>query len=420
MAPFNNVSRQALYKRVRPSMAAVPFGAILESMKRIQSKRDLAIHGAEPKYAQPVHVGRPNMGSQSHFNTLVAQIYENHWVTNHGPLVLELERQLAAHLGVKHCVCMCNGTIALEIAIRALGLSGEVILPSYTFIATAHALSWQAITPVFADIDPQTHNLDPDAVRRMITPRTSGIIGVHLWGRPAPHAALKAIADEHELLLMYDAAHAFDASHDGRKIGAMGRCEVFSFHATKVFNTFEGGAVTTNDEQLAQTMRLMRNFGFSGYDNVIYPGTNGKMTEISAAMGLVNLAELPQFIATNRANQERYRLALADIPTVNLLEYDEATTPNYQYVVLELLDGYATSRDDLVAILTAENILARKYFWPGCHRMQPYRSLYPHAHLLLPNTGIVADRVIILPNGSELPEDCIATIADIIRMHVLS
>lgn len=386
-------------------------------MKKIQSKRDLAIHGAQPKYAQAVHVGRPNMGSQRHFNALVAQIYDNHWVTNHGPLVLELERRLAAHLGVEHCVCMCNGTIALEIAIRALGLSGEVIIPSYTFIATAHALSWQAITPVFADIDPQTHNLDPDAVRRMITPRTSGIIGVHLWGRPAPHAELKAIADEHGLQLLYDAAHAFDASHEGRKIGAMGRCEVFSFHATKVFNTFEGGAVTTNDPQLAQTMRLMRNFGFSGYDNVIYPGTNGKMTEISAAMGLVNLAELPQFIATNRANQERYRNALADIPHVSLLEYDAATTPNYHYVVLELLDGYATSRDELVAIMTAENILARKYFWPGCHRMQPYRSLYPHAHLLLPHTCMVADRVIILPNGAELPEDCVATIADIIRLH---
>ena len=159
----------------------------------------------------------------------------------------ELESRIAARIGVEHCVAMCNGTVALEIAIRALGLDGEVIVPSYTFVATAHALHWQEITPVFADIDPATHNLDPDAVRRMITPRTSGIIGVHLWGRPAPVEALQAIADEHGLQLMFDAAHAFGCSAAGRRIGGFGRCEVLSFHATKVCNTFEGGAVATND-----------------------------------------------------------------------------------------------------------------------------------------------------------------------------
>jgi dTDP-4-amino-4,6-dideoxygalactose transaminase len=344
-----------------------------------------------------------------------ADIYDRRWLTNNGPLVQELEARIARRLGVRHCVAMCNGTIALEIAIRALGLKGEVIVPSWTFVATAHALHWQAITPVFADIDPATHNLDPDAVRRMITPRTSGIIGVHLWGRPAKVAALQAIADEHGLQLLFDAAHGFDCRHGARKLGGFGRCEVLSFHATKVFNTFEGGAVTTDDDALAETMRLMRNFGFKGYDNVIHPGTNGKMPEINAAMGLVNLNALPDFIAANRRNHEAYAAAFADIEGVRLLRYDEADDPNYQYVVIEVDPTFPASRDHIVEALQAENILARKYFWPGCHRMQPYRDLYPHAGLLLPNSETVANRVVVLPSGPSLPENAITTVASVLR-----
>ena len=245
-------------------------------MKSIRTRGDLAINGAPPAFAEPLHVGRPNLGDRESLLRYTAEIYDRRWLTNNGPLVQELEARIAQRLGVRHCVAMCNGTIALEIAIRALGLEGEVIVPSWTFVATAHALHWQAITPVFADIDPTTHNLDPVAVRRMITPRTTGIIGVHLWGRPAPVAELQQIADEHGLQLLFDAAHAFDCSHQGRRIGAFGRCEVLSFHATKVFNTFEGGAVVTDDDALADAMRLMRNFGFSGYDNVIHPARTAR------------------------------------------------------------------------------------------------------------------------------------------------
>ena len=209
-------------------------------------------------------------------------------------------KRVCKFLGVKHCVAMCNGTIALEIATRALGLRGEVIVPSYTFVATAHALQWQEITPVFADIDPATHNLDPASVREMITPRTTGIIGVHLWGRAAPVDELAAIADESPEGHVRRVA-CLRLTLRGVPIGNFGECEVFSFHATKFFNTFEGGAVVTNDDELAEKMRLMRNFGFVGYDNVIYPGTNGKMTEISAAMGLTNLAALDEFVASTGA-----------------------------------------------------------------------------------------------------------------------
>lgn len=384
-------------------------------MKTIRTSADLAINGAEPAFVEPLHVGRPNLGDREALLRHTAGIYDRRWLTNNGPLVQELEARIARRLGVRHCVAMCNGTIALEIAIRALGLEGEVIVPSYTFVATAHALHWQAITPVFADVDPATHNVDPDAVQRMITPRTSGIIGVHLWGRPAAVEALQAIADERGLQLMFDAAHAFDCSHQGRKIGGFGRCEVLSFHATKVFNTFEGGAVVTNDNQLAETMQLMRNFGFKGYDNVIHPGTNGKMPEINAAMGLVNLDALPQFVAANRRNHEMYAQALADMEGVRLLRYDDADDPNYQYVVVEVDPASGPDRDAVVAALQAENILARKYFWPGCHLMQPYRELYPHAGLLLQNTEAVAASVVVLPSGPSLPEGAIATVAAVFR-----
>ncbi|TAM01379.1 MAG: aminotransferase class I/II-fold pyridoxal phosphate-dependent enzyme, partial [Pusillimonas sp.] len=210
--------------------------------KIIRSEADLAINGAPPAFEKPLHVGRPNIGNREAFLQRVNQILDNQWLTNNGPMVQEFERRIAAHLGVKHCIAMCNGTVALEIAIRALGLEGEVIVPSWTFVATAHALYWQGITPVFADIDPTTHNLDPAAVRRMITPRTTGIIGVHLWGRAAPIDELQTIADEHGLKLLFDAAHAFGSTYKGQTIGRFGACEVLSFHATKSFNTFEGGA----------------------------------------------------------------------------------------------------------------------------------------------------------------------------------
>lgn len=383
-------------------------------MKCIATSSDLAINGATPAFAEALHVGRPNLGDRDELLRYTGEIYDRRWLTNNGPLVQELEENIARRLGVAHCVAMCNGTVALEIAIRALGLSGEVIVPSYTFIATAHALHWQAITPVFADIDPSTHNLDPAAVERMITPRTTGIIGVHLWGRAAPVDELQQLADARGLQLMFDAAHAFDCSLGGHRIGGFGRCEVLSFHATKVFNTFEGGAVVTNNVELAETMRLMRNFGFHGYDNVVHPGTNGKMPEINAAMGLVNLASLPEFIAANRVNYHAYQRAFEAIDGVRLIEYAEQDSPNYHYIVAEIDSLFAASRDQVVDALQAENILARKYFWPGCHRMQPYRQLFPHANLLLANTESVAGRVVVLPTGQSLPEGAISTTASVL------
>jgi dTDP-4-amino-4,6-dideoxygalactose transaminase len=387
-------------------------------MKAIRNKNDLAVNGAAPAFEELLHVGRPNMGDRDAFLRYVNDIFDRRWLSNDGPLVQQFEARVAEHLGVKHCVAMCNGTIALEIAIRALGFEGEVIVPSYTFVATAHALQWQGITPVFADIDPATHALDPAAVRRMITPRTTGIIGVHLWGRANRVDELQAIADEHGLRVMYDAAHAFSCTHGGRMVGSFGACEVLSFHATKFFNSFEGGAVVTNDDKLADTMRLMRNFGFSGLDQVSHPGTNGKMIEIAAAMGLVNLDSIDSVIEANRTNYRSYREALSDIPGVRLLGYDERERNNYQYVILEVDGSCPASRDEIVTALRAENIMARRYFWPGCHRMEPYRSLFPHAGLVLPHTEQVAGSVIVLPTGQTMDPEKIGVVAQVVRTVV--
>jgi dTDP-4-amino-4,6-dideoxygalactose transaminase len=379
---------------------------------------ELALFGGEPAFAEKLHVGRPNIGNRDRLLERINDILDRRWLTNAGVYVQEFERRIAEMVGVRHCIAMCNGTIALEIAIRALGLKGEVIVPSFTFIATAHALQWQEITPVFCDIDPRTHTLDPARVEESITPRTTGIIGVHIWGRPCDVERLEWIARRRHLKLMYDAAHAFGCSCNGRMIGSFGDAEVYSFHATKFMNTFEGGAVVTNDDDLAEKIQLMKNFGFAGYDKVIYIGTNGKMNEVSAAMGLTVLESLDEIIAVNRRNYEQYQREFADLDGLKMVTYDAAQKNNYQYVILEVDEALEISRDELVSILHAENVMARRYFYPGCHRMEPYRSYYPHAGLLLPHTEALTERVFSLPTGTSIDSDAIEAIGQIVRVAV--
>jgi len=385
--------------------------------KDINDKSDLAINGAPPAFSEALHVGKPNVYNRSGFLSRVEEILDSNWLTNDGPMVQELEQKIADRLNVKHCVAMCNGTTALEVAIRALGLTGEVIVPAWTFVATAHALYWQGITPVFADIDPLTHNLDPASVKKMINPRTSGIIGVHLWGRASPIDELQEIADKYRIKLFFDAAHAFDSVYKGEKIGRFGECEVFSFHATKAFNTMEGGAITTDDDKLAEIIRLMRNFGFSGYDNVIYPGINGKMTEVSAAMGLANLSCFDSIIEHNYNIYNSYRLELFDINGIELLSYKNKES-NFHYIVVEVKENCSVSRDVIVSALHAENILARKYFWPGVHNMHPYNKMLDTPRCNLLETDKLSNKIIVLPNGAGVTELDVKLICSVIRMLV--
>ncbi len=369
-----------------------------------------------PTFAEPLHVGRPNVGDVEAIVRHVRSIAETRWLTNGGPLVQQFERRVADFVGARHCIAMCNATVALEIALRAAGVEGEVILPAFTFVATAHALAWQEITPVFADIDAATHNLDPATVEALITPRTTAILAVHLWGRSADVERLTEIAARHRLKLMFDAAHAFGCSRQGRRVGCFGLAEVFSFHATKFVNCGEGGAVLTDDDELARRIRLMQNFGFVHYDQVESIGTNGKMSEMAAALGLASIDRMAEFLQVNQLNYAAYAEAVEGLPGIRLLAYDGREQNNYQYVVLEVDEqDCPLTRDQLIQVLHAENVLARRYFFPGVHRMEPYRTRFPDVGRRLPATEAIARRVLVLPTGTAVGPTEIAQIGQILR-----
>jgi dTDP-4-amino-4,6-dideoxygalactose transaminase len=382
---------------------------------------DLAIFGGTPAFSHELHVGRPNVGERQNLMRRLNEILDRKWLTNDGPLLQEFEQRISKLISVKHCIAVCNATIGLEILVKANSLSGEVILPSFTFVATAHALRWLGITPVFCDIDPATHNIDPAHVRELITPRTTAIIGVHVWGRPCGVAALSDLAQRHNLKLLFDAAHAFACSHKGRMIGGFGDAEIFSFHATKFVNAFEGGAIATNNDNLAGTLRLMRNFGFSGVDKVSSVGTNGKMSEVSAAMGLTSLDSLETFIEVNRRNYNAYEHQLRNISGISLSRFNEEEKHNYQYVVIEVDESVTgIDRDLLNDIFWAENVITRRYFYPGCHRMEPYLTENPQTGQRLQDTERLTERVLCLPTGSSVDTDQVVAICAVIRLVVNS
>ncbi len=378
---------------------------------------ELAVFGSKPAFSRKLHVGCPNVGDRERLLWRINDLLERRWLTNNGIFVQEFEQKLADFLAVKHCVTTCNATIALILTIRALELTGEVILPAFTFIATAHALRWQGITPVFCDLHPETHAINPAEVEALITPQTTGIIGVHIWGQPCDVKGLSAIAQAHKLKLMFDAAQAFGSTYQGKMLGNFGSAEVFSFHATKVINTFEGGVIATNDDALAHKLRLMINFGFVGVDQVIELGINGKMSEVAAAMGLTSLESFEGFVAVNHRNYQQYQQELADIPGVLVFKYNGAERLNYQYVVVEIEESVTKiSRDDIIKILQAENIIARRYFYPGCHRLSPYSVDFPNVSSRLVQTERLCQRVLVLPTGTSISPEDISKICQIIRL----
>jgi dTDP-4-amino-4,6-dideoxygalactose transaminase len=386
-----------------------------------QSINDLALFGGTPTFDTHLHVGRPNIGERAHFVEQVNDILDRGWLTNDGSTVQAFERKVAERLGVKHCLAVCNGTIGMQLAAAATGLKGEVILPSFTFIATAHALQWQGLRPVFCDVRPDTHTIDPTRIEALITGETCAIVGVQLWGQACDVEALQDIAQRHNLVLLYDAAHAFMCSARGVPIGNFGDAEILSFHATKFFNTFEGGAIVTNDDHLARQVCILRNFGFGGksYDDIEGPGINGKMSEISAAMGLTNLESVDDFIRANRANYQHYHRQLEGVRGMKLLTYDPGEMNNYQYVVGEIDHEIAgIHRDVVLEILHAENVIARRYFYPGCHKVEPYRSTGGNIDQRLPVTNRLAQQVIVLPMGGEITAGQIEKVSALIRFAI--
>ena len=372
--------------------------------------------GTRPAFTEPLLVGKPNPVDRERLLARLDGMLDRQRFSNDGPLVREFESTVASVVGVAHAVAMCNATVAMEVVGRALALQGEVIVPAFTFVATAHALRWLGLVPVFADIDPTTHNLDPDRLESLISPRTSAIVGVHLWGRSCETDAIEAIAARHGLPVIYDAAHAFACSKGDRMIGGFGTCEIFSFHATKFVHSFEGGVVTTNDDALAARLRLMRNFGFAGLDSIVSLGTNAKMSEVHAAMGLTSLDGMDAALAANTANRNAYRSGLLGIDGISLLEFPATDRNNHQYVVIEIDSAsFGATRDHLVEHLREQGVLARRYFTPPLHRVPPYCCSAASESGPLPQAELVAARVAVLPTGCQLGPDDASAICELVR-----
>jgi dTDP-4-amino-4,6-dideoxygalactose transaminase len=368
-----------------------------------------------PMFGTPRLVGCPNPVDRQRLIERLDGMFERGRFTNNGPLVQEFEESVADIIGVEHCIATCNATVAMELAARALDLKGEVIVPAFTFVATAHALHWMGLSPIFADIDPHTHNLDPQSIERLVTPQTTGIVGVHLWGRSCDTDAIGDIADRHGLRQIFDAAHAFGCSRGNRMIGGNGDCEIFSFHATKFVQSFEGGMIATNDSELATRLRLMRNFGFAGIDQIVSPGTNAKMCEANAAMGLTSLEAMPIALAVNRSNHLAYRQGLSAVEGVSLMEFDIGDKNNHQYVVVEIdQERYGATRDVLADHLQAHGVVARRYFTPPLHYVPPYSDRRAEAIPALPVAERISAQVLALPTGAQMNAADIAGVCRLI------
>ena len=376
----------------------------------------LALLGGDPAFPKPLAVGAPIVEPETRerYHRLMAEAFERNWLTNDGPLVRQLEEEIARLHGVRHCALVCNATIAQVLLLRALDLQGEVVLPSFTFVATAHACVWQGLTPVFCDVSPDSLMAGPAEVERALTPGTRAVIGVHLFGNVCDAEGLASTCARHGLVLVFDAAHAFGCSRGETPIGSSGRAEILSFHATKAFSTFEGGAVLTNDPDLDARIRALRNFGFRGYDDVAWLGLNGKLPESSAALGLASLPVLEERRVRCRAIYELYRDRLRDVPGVEVLAVGKEGRSNYHYVpVLVDAEAFGVSRDLLYRLLWAENVLARRYFHPGLHRMAAYAKGVPTVSL--PVTEGVSERILCLPSGFADPIPTVEKIVALFR-----
>lgn len=377
---------------------------------------DLAIMGAPPLFAEPRHVTRPVAPDRASFDRLMDEVWESRRFTNDGPLVQMLEHRLSAFLDVPQCVLTSSAASALDLVMRAIGARGEVLLPSYTFISTAHSLHLAGLTPVFCDVTADM-TLDPVDCARRITDKTTAIVATHIWGKPCDIDGLQALCEDHGLALVFDAAHAFGSRYQGQRLGRFGRAEVFSLHATKAFHACEGGLITTMDPVLAQDLRQMRNFGLSGPDRVMRAGVNAKMSELHAAMGLCNLDAFEHTRAAARHVHDIYHHDLADIAGVHVIRNSDADDSSHHYVVAEVDSAQlGLTRDALYTILQAENILARRYFAPGGHRTLPHSQRPDVAGLCLPVTERLCDSVLVLPGGAACAPEDARQIAKVIRL----
>lgn len=364
---------------------------------------------------KPIYVTQPSLPDLKDFIPYLEEIWDNKILTNNGPMHKQLEKELADFLGVPFISLFANGTLALVTALQALRITGEVITTPYSFVATTHSLWWNNIKPVFADIEPEFGNIDPEKIEAAITPKTTAIMPVHVYGNPCHVEQIQKIADIYGLKLIYDAAHAFGVKYKGGSILNYGDLSILSFHATKVFNTFEGGAIISHDSATKQRIDYLKNFGFAGETTIMAPGINSKMNEVQAAMGLLQLKSFEESIEKRKTVADTYRELLKGIQGITMLSEPEDTISNYAYFPIFVNEKeYGMSRDQLYEKLKQNNIYGRRYFYPLISEFSMYKGLESAAANNLPVAHKIANEVICLPIYSELSETNIKRITSLI------
>ena len=362
-----------------------------------------------------ITVTAPLLPNLDEFNELLKEIWNSKWITNNGSFHKQLEKDLAEYLKVPYISLFTNGTLPLLTALQALRVTGEVITTPYSFVATTHSIWWNGCKPVFVDIDPVTGNIDPDAIEAAITNKTTAIMPVHVYGKPCDVKRIKEIADKYGLKVIYDAAHAFGVEVDGESILNAGDMSTLSFHATKVYNTIEGGALVMHDEETKKRIDYLKNFGFAGETTVIAPGINSKMDEMRSAYGILNLRQVGAAIEARHQVAIKYREALRPVEGIAFMDDMPGVKHNYSYFPIFVdAEKYGMTRDELYEKMKSHNVLGRRYFYPLISTFSTYRGLPSSAPENLPNAHKMADSVICLPMHHELSDEDINRILEMI------
>lgn len=363
-----------------------------------------------------ITVTSPLLPDLNEFYQMLAQIWESKWITNNGSFHQQLESALAEYLGVPYISLFTNGTLPLITALQALRITGEVITTPFSFVATSHSIWWNGLKPIFVDVDPKTGNIDPDKIEAAITPRTSAIMPVHVYGNPCDTKRISKIADKYNLKVIYDAAHAFGVQVNGESILKEGDLSTLSFHATKVYNTIEGGALVMHDAKMKQRVDYLKNFGFAGETEVVAPGINSKMDEMRSAYGLLNLKQVDSAIESRKKAAYTYREVLKDVQGISFFDDIEGVKHNYAYFPIFVdAEKYGVTRDELYFKMKENNVLGRRYFYPLISDFTTYRGLESARKENLPVANAIADSVICLPMHHTLCENDLERILNCIK-----
>lgn len=374
------------------------------------------LSGKKPLFKKNVYVTRPNLPTKRELNPLITEMLSNQWVTNFGNFHKEFEEKIKGLLKVKYAVLCCNGTVALFLLLKALNLKGKVITTPFTFPATVHSIFMAGLEPLFCDINPHDYTIDAESVKINITNDTSCILGVNVFGNTCDIENLNVIGKKFGIPVIYDSAHAFLCRYKNKPVGGFGDAEMFSFHATKLFTTIEGGAITTNDEHLYIKLRQLINFGIKNEESVVGIGLNGKMSEINAIFGLLSLKKINKIIGKLKDLSESYNDCLSGIPGIKFQKIRKDCQINHQYMPVEIIpEEFGLNRNTLHLVLKKDNIFTRKYFYPSAHQYECYKDFHFTKNVQLPNTETVASQILCLPIYADLKTEEVEKICDLIK-----